>query len=269
MFNLQRFMRLANAHWTEYRKAYAWFIGIGVMIHFVVLLIIFMGDHGYTNLSTAGQQAIYYAGLFLTAPIFAARYFQLMAKKESALLILMRPASIFEKWLLAFIVVALLYPAVYTLAFYICNTPAWLIAKTQASFVLIIDEGNAASVYRGNEYLDQYELFFIFRHTEAIGNLITVALSLTVLQAFAVLGSLYFRAMPFIKTMLIAFFILLAAIFLTAVFDARIDAIFDYWSRQRHYLSAQQQFLYPFMWTSLPVLLWLSCFFALKEKEVA
>lgn len=261
MFNLQRFLLLANAHWAEYRKAYAWFIGIGIMIHFVLLLIIFIDNSGFRALSTEGQAAIYLSGLFLTAPIFAARYFQLMSKRESALIILMRPASVFEKWLLAFLVVALLYPVIYTLAFYICDIPAWLIAQAKAQIILT---DNNTEKYDP----EKYELFFVLKHVENIGVQVEIALSLTVLQSFAVLGSLYFRAYPFIKTILFAFFILLVSIFITILFNSRTDSIFDYWSSGRS-LSGLQQFMYPFMWISLPMLLWLSCFFALKEREVA
>ena len=261
MFNLQRFLLLANAHWTEYRKAYAWFIGIGIMIHFVLLLIIFIDNSGFRALSTEGQAAIYFSGLFLTAPIFAARYFQLMSKRESALIILMRPASVFEKWLLAFLVVALLYPVIYTLAFYICDIPAWLIAQAKAQIILT---GNNTEKYDP----EKYELFFVMKHFKNIGDLVGIALSLTVLQAFAVLGSLYFRAFPFIKTILFAFFILLVSIFITVLFNSRTDSIFNYWGSDRS-LPALQQFMYPFMWISMPMLLWLSCYFALKEREVA
>lgn len=261
MFNWQRFLLLANAQWAEYRKAYAWFIGIGIMIHFVLLLIIFIDSNGFRSLSTDGQGVIYFCGLFLTAPIFAARYFQLMSKRESALIILMRPASVFEKWLLAFFVVALIYPVVYTLAFYICNIPGWLIAQAQGQ---IITTASYAEKYSS----EKFELFFVLKHVKNSGDLVGIALSLTVLQAFAVLGSLYFRAMPFIKTLLFAFFILLVSIFVTVFFNGRVDSLFNYWGSQRA-LSGAQQITYPFMWISLPTLLWLSCYFALKEREVA
>jgi hypothetical protein len=265
MFDWQRFSRLALAHWIEYRKAYAWFIGIGIMIHFVLLLIIFIDNSGYRTLSTDGQEGTYYAGLFLTAPIFAARYFQLMSRRESALIILMRPASVFEKWLLAFLIIALLYPVLYSLAFYVCNIPAWLIAKSHAQQIL------AANITT-NSYAEKYdpanyELFFVLKHIRNGSDLIAIALSLTILQSFAVLGSLYFKAMPFIKTMVLAFFILLVSIFISTFFGGSVDTVFDYWSTQRT-MSPLQAFMYPFMWTSLPMLLWLSCYFALKEREV-
>jgi hypothetical protein len=252
MFNLGRFMRLAKAHWAEYWKTYAWFIGIGIMIHFVLLLLMLAGD-GLRSMRTNSQQVVYYAGLFLTAPIFAARYFQAMARRESALIILMRPASVFEKWLLAFLVVAILYPIAYTMAFYVCNFPAYMIAQPVMRAV--------------STDISDYQLFFILTEPEP-GALITVALSLTSYQAFGVLGSLYFKRMPFIKTLVIAFLILLVSIFISIIFDARVEQLMSYWINHSEHLTVRQ-WLYPFAWISVPALLWMACYFALNEREAA
>jgi hypothetical protein len=273
MFNMQRFLRLANAHWAEYRKAYAWFIAIGIMVQFVLMLIIFSDWSGRPVLRTEVQGSIYYSGLFLTAPIFAARYFQLMSKRESALIILMRPASVFEKWLLAFIIVAVLYPIIYTLAFYVCNLPAALLAKAQAQNYLLLnpqtlDECNGASNCSNFYAPEKYDIFFIWTSFKSSQELIPVFLMITVLQAFSVLGSLYFKAMPFIKTLLIAFFILLACILVTIVFGANPEGFFEAW-RFVSFLEQPKGYIYLFTWIFVPSLLWLSCFFALKEREVA
>jgi hypothetical protein len=269
MFNAQRFLRLATAHWAEYRKVYAWFIAIGIMIQFVLMLIIFSDSNGFRALRTDTQGAIYYAGLFLTAPIFAARYFQLMSKRESALIILMRPASVFEKWLLAFIIVAVLYPLVYTLAFYVCNLPAALLAKAQAqNYLLLHPQNNDASYYSSYYTPEKYDIFFIWTSFKNSQELIPVFLAVTALQAFAVLGSLYFKTVPFIKTLLIAFFILLACIFISIVFRSNPDGFFEAW-RFVDFLQEPKDFMYLFTWFGVPGLLWLSCFFALKEREVA
>jgi hypothetical protein len=269
MFNLQRFLLLANAHWTEYRKAYAWFIGIGIMLHFVLLLIIFSGSNGFNALSTVGQGVIYYCGLFLTAPIFAARYFQKMSKRESALIILMRPVSAFEKWLLAFVIVAILYPLVYSLAFYICNTPGWLLARAQAEQYLLLNPQLNGDTANSLYYSPQrYELFFIFGSFKRWQDFAQIVLILTSLQAFAVLGSLYFKAMPFIKTILFAFFILLASILVGVVFNSNPDAFFQFWEAHR-FMREPRHYFYLFTWLAVPGLLWLSSYLALKEREVA
>jgi hypothetical protein len=273
MFNMQRFLRLANAHWAEYRKAYAWFIAIGIMVQFVLMLIIFSDWNDRPVLRTDMQGSIYYAGLFLTAPIFAARYFQLMSKPESALIILMRPASVFEKWLLAFIIVAVLYPIIYTLAFYVCNLPAALLAKAQAhNYILlnpqVLDDCSGELNCISYNSPEKYDVFFIGTSFKNSLELIPVFLTMTALQAFAVLGSLYFKTMPFIKTLLIAFFVLLACIFVSVVFGGDPEGFFQAW-RFVGVLKQPKDFMYLFTWLCVPSLLWLSCFLALKEREVA
>lgn len=269
MFNTERFLRLANAHRAEYRKAYAWFIGIGIIVHFVLLLIVLSIPNGFMGLSKEVQGIIYYTGLFLTAPIFAARYFQLMSKRESALIILMRPASIFEKWLLVFIVVAILYPIIYTLAFYVCNTPAWLLANAQAKqYALFNPSAFSDRSYSSNIASKSYDLFFVLSSFKSWKDFVQLFLTLTTVQAFAVLGSLYFKAMPFIKTILFGFFILLISIFIGTLFHSSPDGFLNLWTNNNS-LQQQKQFVYLFAWLSVPSLLWLACFFALKEREVA
>jgi hypothetical protein len=268
MFNMQRSLRLANAHWAEYRKAYAWFIAIGIMVHFVLLLVMLSGYEGLRSLTTDAQGAIYYSGLFLTAPIFAARYFQKMSKRESALIILMRPASVFEKWLLALLIVAVLYPLIYTLAFYVCNLPAALLAKSHVQqYLLLHPEVDVDSNYY-NRQPEKYALFFVLTSVKNSIQLIPIFLALMTCQAFAVLGSVYFKAMPFIKTLLAAFFILLACIFVSVLFGSNPDAFFQTWSAA-NLAQEPKDFMYLFTWFSVPALLWVSSFFALKEREVA
>lgn len=269
MFNMQRFLRLANAHWAEYRKPYIWFIGIGVMLHFVLMLIIFSDNNGFNALSTDGQATIYYSGLFLTAPIFAARYFQKMSKRESALIILMRPVSVFEKWLLAFLVVAVLYPLVYTLAFYICNIPAWWIAQVQAEQYLLLNPQLNKDATTGIYYSPKsYDLFFVFNSFKRWQDFVQIVLILTTLQSFAVLGSVYFKAMPFIKTLLFAFVILLVSIFMSIVSDSNPEAFFGFWDAKR-FMKGPLHYFFLFAWLAVPGLLWLSSYLALKEREVA
>ena len=81
MFDPNRFLRLARAQWAEYWRTYAWFLGIGVIVHLVLLLVILSGSGGFRILTHDGQGAFYFTGLFLTAPLFAARYFQAMGRR--------------------------------------------------------------------------------------------------------------------------------------------------------------------------------------------
>lgn len=268
MFDLTRFLRLARAQWAEYRRTYAWFIGIGVIVHFVLLLVLLSGNDGHRVLTVDSQAAFYRIGLFLTAPIFAARYFQAMAKRESAGLLLMRPASKLEKWLLAVLVVAVLYPVAYSLAFYICNAPAALYAQAAAAQeealrVATELEGrlNSLSPPEFGIY-HPGEDFRTWRHG------VEFVLLLTSYQAFAVLGSLYFRSFPALKTIVAAFVLLLAMMLVTTLAGGESHLFMAYWTNDRELVPWQQLF-FPFAWFAIPALMWLASLFALGEREVA
>lgn len=273
MFDPRRFLRLAHAQWAEQWRTYAWFIAICVLLHFVLCLIMLVGKDGYMAFSTTRQGGLFYAGLFLTAPIFSARYFQSLSERGPALLVLMRPATAFEKWLLAFVVVALLYPLVYSLAFEICNFPAHLIAKAQAAqrlqeLMQQVTPGEDEQNWMKEALTpENYQLYLPFSNDEDWRVLVTVFLSLGLLQAFAMLGSLYFRRMPFIKTLVTGFLVLLATIFVSEVTSADSTLFMGYWGGDAE-LSRWQGIFYPAAWLLVPSLLWLASFFALQEREL-
>lgn len=273
MFDPRRFLRLARAQWAEQRRTYAWFIAICVLLHFVLCLILMAGDKGYMAFSTSSQTGLFYTGLFLTAPIFSARYFQSLAERGPALLMLMRPATAFEKWLLAFLVVAVLYPLAFSMAFEICNIPAHLIAKAQAAQRLQELMQAPAS---GEEHLDwmkealkpeNYQLYLPLASDDERQSLAPIFLLLGMLQAFAMLGSLYFVRMPFIKTLVTGFLVLLMTILVVEVTGANAGAFFGYSDHDRE-LSRWQDLSYLAAWLLVPGLLWLASYFALQEREL-
>lgn len=268
MFDPNRFLRLARAQWAEYWRTYAWFLGIGVIVHLVLLLVILSGSGGFRILTHDGQGAFYFTGLFLTAPLFAARYFQAMGRRESAGLLLMRPASVLEKWLLAFVVVAVFYPVAYSLAFQIGNAPATLLAEAaaarEAATAVAVDHGNAMHSLGSNDY----RLFMPWGSFKTWSDAAQVLLFLTIFQAFAVLGSLYFRSFPALKTAVAAFVLMLFFILVDTVGGGQSQLFMGYWSSERE-LATWQQWFFPFAWFAIPGLLWLASLFALAEREVA
>ena len=229
MFELTRFLRLARAQWAEYWRTYAWFLAIGVIVHFVLLLVLLSGKRGFSLLTTDGQGAFYFAGLFLTAPLFAARYFQAMGKRESAGLLLMRPASKPEKWLLAMLVVAVLYPVAYSLAFYICNAPAAFYAESAAAFDAAMRAKEGGDAEARSMAWGTYGLFVPWRDIESWRSALGLAIYLTSFQAFAVLGSLYFKSFPALKTLVAAFVLLLFFILVETIGGAQTALFRDYW----------------------------------------
>lgn len=273
MFSLRRFLRLAAAHWAEQRRGYLWFLGVGIMLHVVLLIIIFANKDGYQTLSTTTQATIYYSGLFLLAPIFAGRYFTQMARRQSGLLVLMRPASSFEKWLLAVLFIVVAYPLSYTFAFYLCDVPAWLIAHAKvvrylAEHASLVAAGTDTQVGIYRLELSNYALFHPLSDGMTVADLLQIGVVLSTLQAFAIFGSLFFRNAPFIKTLFAGFLIMLAIIFLSAALKTTPDLLFDFWESERP-MSGLQLILFPALWVAVPLLLWLSTYLALREREIA
>lgn len=268
MFELTRFLRLARAQWAEYRRTYAWFLGIGVIVHFVVLLVVLSAKNGYRALDIEGQSVFYFVGLFITSSLFAARYFQAMGKRESAGLLLMRPASKLEKWLLALLVVAVLYPIAYSLAFFICNTPAALYAEATAGLNAAMQVKDGADARIDSLMWGNYGVLLPWEEFASWRNAIGVGLILASLQALALLGSLYFRSFPALKTVVAAFVLMLFIVLVETLGGGQPGLFMDYWSRERE-LVAWQQWFFPIAWFAIPGLLWLASLFALGEREVA
>jgi hypothetical protein len=268
MFDLARFRKLIAATWLENRRAWAWFLGVGIIVHFVFCLLVLVSD-GHDTFSAAGQGAVWIIGLYLTGVIFAGRYFSAMARRESALVLLMRPASTFEKWLLAILVVAVLYPVAYTIAFQVCNAPAWAIARSIEAAEVAANAAAAANdpaealLQTDFSYFMPWDIF----ERPSIWYVAMVGW-LGTLQAFAMLGSLYFRAFPFIKTILAGFLTLLFLMLANAVIGGTPALFFNYWEHEQT-LSAWQQVFFPVAWIAIPALMWLASLFALREREVA
>jgi hypothetical protein len=87
-------------------------------------------------------------------------------------------------------------------------------------------------------------------------------------QGIAVFGSLYFRTVPFIKTVLSCLLLLLASVMLSTAFHSQPILVLGYWDFQR-LLSSLQEIFYPALWLGFPGLFWLASFMALKEREIA
>ena len=82
MFDARRIARLAAAEWVENRRAWGWFVGVLLMVHFVLVLVLRAGDEGFASFKTDYQLGHFVVGLFLKAPLFAGRYFQSLSRRE-------------------------------------------------------------------------------------------------------------------------------------------------------------------------------------------
>jgi hypothetical protein len=265
VFDLRRFVRLARSQWAEQWRAYAWFFALGAVLHLTLVIITALSDQGMVGYTLDYQTALFTLGLFALGTIFAGRYFADMARKESALLLLMRPASVFEKWVLAVLIVAVGFPLAFAAAFYVVDLPAWWFAKAAAVEMLRAENPGAAETAR---QMERYALFLPISRETRIGGLLEMLAWLWMCQAFAMFGSLWFRRMPFLKTLFAAFLLWLLGLLLAGWRDAQPALFLDIWTTTRS-LSPLQSKLFPVLWILVPVLMVLATYRALKEREVS
>jgi hypothetical protein len=260
MFDARRFWKLMVVQWAEYGRSYLWFLGIGVAVHLCALLIITEGGTVRERYTVDGQMALFVAGYLITGGLFALRYFSALSNRDSALTCLMRPGSTLEKFLLAFLVVAVLYPLAYTLAFQICNLPGAYLGEQARDAKL--------AAYSLTDYLANMEFgpYLPFTNARDAGIEIRLVLGNLFIQSLIVAGTLYFRRVAWLTTMVALFVLLVLALpLLTIATDASPSLLLD---DMRRVDSPQVWAWLAALWVGVPMLMWTSVFFLLREREL-
>lgn len=263
-FSWNRFVLLARAHWAEHLRQYLGHLAVTGLLYGVLLLFTLSLSRGEA-FSTGGQSAFYFWGLYLTGFVFAGRYFDGMARRESALLALMRPASVLEKWLLCVVVVAVAYPLCYTLLFLAISWPAQGVALALRAAWL-----ETTSVDPQN-----YALFVPLVRPPLRESLLSIPqqwgffIAAWALQAVAVTGSLYFRRAAMLKTLALGVVLFVITVMTGIVSDARHEVLFAWWSGRAGSGGLALHALNAALWLVLPLLLWGQTYQHLREKELA
>lgn len=283
IFSWQRFRLLAAAHLAANRRNYMGFFFVLATVYFVALLVLLPISDG-DGLQIREQYGMYYFGLTVSAYIFAARYFKELNQPGSALALLIQPASVFEKWLLAACWVLLLYPLLYTALFEVMTYPARLIAIAiqyaeespppaevgYTEYAQLLEMGKFAQfvpfvkLHMLNDAVVQHQLGFWLVHIAAAG--------------YALLCSLYFRRAAMIKGLVLLLVLFLLTLLLGSLFTAETteQILGFFWQSDSPYAmqrTADAGAVYilgvVLFWLCTPLLLWAASFFALKERDVA
>ncbi|MBS9779503.1 MAG: hypothetical protein KGV51_02645 [Moraxellaceae bacterium] len=261
IFDWQRFVIYTKAHWQENKRSYFWFFAVISMIYFLILLLILTEPRYQTDI----QLLVYYGGLFITGTVFALRYFSALARTGSALVTLMQPVAVLEKWLLAMLTIVIAYPLVYTLIFEIMTYPMVEISR---KYIL--------SLYAESD-LSRYQLFIPVSPLEdtriSILGQIPAWCIYWSLTSFALTGSIFFKRLPIIKTVALGFMIFLLFLFIAFVINmerfSKLDILF-YWFMGEEYIATPLAWLASsLVWVIAPLLMWEASFFALKERDLA
>jgi hypothetical protein len=259
MFNLQRFLKLAKAQWAEHRKSYLWFFLIGVIVHFCTMMIGWVGNASFSFMRTETQMLIYMTGFFITAPLFAGRYLEKISSRDSALTVLMRPASVQEKFLLAFLMITVFYPIAYTAAFQICNLPSSWIALANS----------IADIDNTKYYSDaaNYATYLPFIRSKIPAGELAMFIMVWTLQAYMLAGTLFFKRFAMLKSFVLGFVLFLGLVFFTIIFNGNPERLFHLWDSEKFIPSGFFAWLVV-LWVGIPLLTWASAFFFLKQREL-
>jgi hypothetical protein len=255
-FNINRFAALFKKHTVENYKTYL--MSVGVLSG---LLILFMGVSSFTNdgyLLLGFQEAFFIIFLLLSGCIFTSMIFADFGDKKKAIPALTLPASHFEKylvnWLYSFVIFQLLYIALF-----------YLIVSIVISFGHDVPG-------RENVLLDLFDKDRMARMAFVI---------YPILHSIMFFGAIYFEKLHFIKSGF-AFFI---GLFLLGLFNRPIMAsMIDHKILGTTIFSPLQITDGKNYWEIFPpeiqnqtvgiiivilvVLIWVSAYFKLKEKEV-
>lgn len=252
MFDLQRFLRLARVQWAERGREYLWFFGIGIIVHGLVWLLITEAGDSLSGYSNDVQQFVYISGYLICGVLFAGLHFSALNRRESALTVLMRPASTFEKFLLTILIVGIAFPVVFTICFQVCNVPGALLAKV-------------VQLSQSPEYPRATGPFIPFINGEGIEG--ALFLGLTTLQALVIAGVLYFRRFAWLKTGVALFVLLFIMIpLLVMIGESNIDMLIS--DDSRWAVDGFFRLWRWVLWIGVPGLLWLSSYFLLREREL-
>lgn len=254
-FNFLRFGRLFKKHTTEQYKSYlmAWV----VLISALGLVTGFVAYMTKRPLSLDEQSVCFLFFLVAAGTIFTSTVFASLGDKRKAVATLTLPASHLEKYLVGWLYSYLIFQALFILSFYLVM-PVILSLYAPA--------GPAPKLLNIFSLESMAYLAFIFY---------------TFLHAFALVGSIYFEKLHFIKTGFVFFLLYLGLLLLNksvlkALFPPKLDFMIPFgritFQENNDYfwltLPPEQQNLLILVPLTLAVLCWLTAYVRFKEKQI-
>jgi hypothetical protein len=256
-FNLQRFLRFFKKYTLENAKTY--FLLIFILLGILSLIIGFLAFAQQERFSVNTQLFIFMIFVLLGGSIFTSMIFMEIGDKKKAIPLLTLPVSHFEKYLVAWIYTYLIFSVVSLSSFYLVDYTFIALAKPRD--------------YTGPGYvlnlLTDPERWYV------------PLIGYTLFHSFTFWGAIYFERLHFIKTAFIFFISLLVFSLLSRFLMSLItgggvqqNMLFSSVSSGsgQHnwdiYAGMPLIHLGLYMLAAVVVLLWVSAFYSLKEKQV-
>jgi len=259
VFNLNRFLLLFKKHTADNYKTYlmSFFVLFGVM--FLIMSYVAYMTGG--KISDKVQIPIFIFLLLLSGTIFTSTVFADFGNKKKAISMLTLPASHFEKYFIGWVYTFVIFQVLFIVAFYLVamlvNQASTL--KPGQDINLVLD------LFSRDEKV--YIVFYIY----------------TVLHAFTLWGSIFFKKYHFIKTAFTLFIGGFLLIFLNlqtlrSLISPEIKMAIPFTnvsvrtsSEYTNVSLSMTESVYTYlliMLLTVVLILWASSFYRLKEKEV-
>ena len=278
VWDAARFGRLLSAHMAQNRRSYLWFGGVAAIVDLILLVLMFAlatkdSTYFFSFFDFESQVPWFWIGLYTTGIIFATRYFESLSNPGATLVMLMRPASVFEKWLLAVLVVGIGFPMAFAALYTVLHWPFVMLA--QALYVLPEDSYRSSPL----DFRIYVPLFSTLAsaadqkhtHNDLVNEMIGL-LVLTGLQAFCLSCKVFFKTAAVLKMTVLTFFVLLLIFVLTIASDLSFNHVTRYWrvdTAPDFHFTFWEAMLTHMVVFGVPLMLWGMVFVNLQEREVS
>ncbi|ETZ21174.1 hypothetical protein [Pedobacter sp. V48] len=255
-FNFTRFLNLFKKHTAEQYKTYL--MSTGVLIGVLILVLGFISYSTKGHMGPVIQAAMFVNFLFFSGTIFTSLIFTDLGDRKKSIPALSLPASHFEKYLVAWLYSFVIFQLVFLGCFYAID-------------YLVITIGNANSP-------DKIEVVNVFSTDRKVW---VSFLVFAILHSICFFGAVFFEKLHFIKTVFsffifIAMLCLLNPVLLHTIFQEEIDNGIPF---NMVGLIINKEYIYieptktSFIIAAtvailISVILWISTYFRLKEKQV-
>jgi len=263
-FNITRFGLLLKRQWLEFGKIYLITLGVafGVMITFYSYFLwpyLSQAPINAFNYRMGFREPLFFFFFFLFISLIASSYFAHLGQKSKAVIDLMIPASVFEKFLTGALFTSLLSIVSFIALFYI--TDLAFVAKIKATYASMAPQASNSE-----------ELVYFFTKNEAWDKFLPLYVVPFLITSVFLLGSIYFNKYHYIKTAIsvMVFSGVTSAILYKAgkiIFDGRI--FIERGNRSSSSMSqSTAEWLGVLLFAVLVAIFWSITYVRLKEKEV-
>ena len=274
VFCPRRFARLACQYGREHGRGWAiTLLVLGVVLALLAVLV--MAVSSGRGATTAAQVTIYYLGLFLSGYLVAHRLHGAWRAREAALVYLMRPASVFEKWLLsallALVAWPLLYSAVFALVYGVAGHVSYNLAVT--AHTVLESVGDRFSSPPDPQDYALYLPLRVLTEISAPSLMAQAMLALTyaALMGYAAATLTWFRRHAGLRALILLIALGMLTLLLLALLGNTNwnGVLFDQWlNRPTRSLPLAARLLPVAFWLGIPALLWLASWRTLLEREL-